>query len=111
MKKLYAVYDTVAEEIITGPIMVLPNDAAARRFFQDLITDQRSNLSTHPKDYDLVCLGEINTGTGSITTSPNGNIETVVSGQSVIHTLERYAADREKSPIADPAQLQIPEDY
>lgn len=68
-KRIYAIFDKVAEQMI-GPMVVLPNDPAARRMFQDALLGEGSNLATHPADYSLFFLGTVNTDTGAITPAP-----------------------------------------
>lgn len=93
IKRLYAVYDAVALEMM-GPLMVLPNDAAARRVFQDAVTNEQSSLFMHPHDYVLCHLGEIDTQTGTVTpvtgsTMPHGFGVPVVTGEFIVDAIKR----------------------
>lgn len=58
MKKLYAVYDLVAAEIV-GPIFTHSADQAAIRDFSDVAKDARTTIGQHPADYQLVSLGQL----------------------------------------------------
>lgn len=61
-RRIYAIYDRVASEVF-GPVMVLPNDAVAIRTFRDALfqPDSRNHA-----DYDLYCLGYLDTETGAL---------------------------------------------
>lgn len=57
-KKIYAIYDTMAQAI-TGPLWTFGHDAAAIRTFNDLASDNRTEIAKHPADYNLILLGEL----------------------------------------------------
>lgn len=63
--KLFQMYDTVAKGPI-GPIFAIKSEAAAIRMFRDGLTDEKSNLATHPEDYELHQIGEQDPDTGEI---------------------------------------------
>lgn len=65
VNQIYAIYDVVAE-LITGPLMMLPNDAVARRTFQDAILGEGSRLTSHAADYVLIRLGSVDMWSGQI---------------------------------------------
>lgn len=57
-KKLFSVYDLVAETIV-GPILAEPVAASAIRAFHDALGMKDSTLASHPADFNLLELGEI----------------------------------------------------
>lgn len=59
--KIYAIYDTVAEEIV-GRVFGAAADAAAVRLFTDLLSDKQTAQGTHPTDYNLLRVAEITNG-------------------------------------------------
>lgn len=46
------------------PPFFAPTDGSAVRSFQDLVNDQSTSISRHPRDYSLWCLGVWNDSTG-----------------------------------------------
>lgn len=57
---IYAVLDLKAEEIHGGThLFLFGHDAAAVRMFTDVLADERSMLSRHPEDYNLVRIGDV----------------------------------------------------
>lgn len=57
MKKLYAIYDRVAQAV--GPIVLHAADAPAVRMFGDVASDPQTNVSRHTADFELLCLGDL----------------------------------------------------
>lgn len=57
-KQIYTVLDKVAGVII-GSLIQEPSDPPAVRAFRDALTARESQLSKHPEDYDLLCVGMI----------------------------------------------------
>jgi len=53
---LYAIRDKVAESI-GQQVWLFKADAAAIRFFHDVLSDAKSYPANHPDDYELVSLG------------------------------------------------------
>jgi len=53
---LYAIRDKVAESI-GQQVWLFKADAAAIRFFHDVLSDGKSYPANHPDDYELVSLG------------------------------------------------------
>lgn len=53
---LYAIRDTVAESI-GQQVWLFKADAAAIRFFHDVLSDSKSYPANHPDDYELLSLG------------------------------------------------------
>lgn len=88
MKKIYAVYDKVAEEIMDR-LLVFSHDAAAVRFFQDALQDQQTILHKHPEDFELRCCGELESDGGVHRQSMDGKQNypcVVLSGASWLAT-------------------------
>lgn len=65
MKKIFAVYDRVAQDQV-GPLMVFNREQAAIRIFTDGLADKSTTLGQHPDDYVLLALGELNEETAAI---------------------------------------------
>lgn len=61
-RRIYCIFDRVASEVF-GPVMVLPNDAVAIRTFRDALFQPNS---TNHADYDLYCIGYLDTETGAL---------------------------------------------
>lgn len=83
MKKLYAILDRIANELVglrMYTIMCFRTDEEAARYFSDAINDTSSILNKHPSDYTLVRLGQID-DLGNITaTKP----ELVITGDTLL---------------------------
>lgn len=56
MMNVYAIRDKVAESI-GQQVWLFKADAAAIRFFHDVLSDPKSYPATHPDDYELMSLG------------------------------------------------------
>lgn len=56
IRNVYAVYDTKAEDI-HGGLLLLNHDAVAIRVFTDAYQAEGTVIHTHPHDFKLVCLG------------------------------------------------------
>ena len=56
MMNVYAIRDKVAESI-GQQVWLFKADAAAIRFFHDVLSDGKSYPATHPDDYELLSLG------------------------------------------------------
>lgn len=59
---LSVVWDRRAEASV-GPIISTTAIGVAIRMFEDVVRDERSAISRHPSDYDLVQVGEFDTVT------------------------------------------------
>lgn len=57
-KGIYAIYDKVADDL--GPLTTHRHVASAIRMFSDVATNQQTMVGQHPHDYELRCLGYIN---------------------------------------------------
>lgn len=64
-RQLFAVFDRVSGEQF-GPLMLLPNEAAARRAFQDAVLGGKTMLSEHPDDYALFYVADFDSETGEL---------------------------------------------
>lgn len=62
--KLYSIKDT---KIGFTQIFILPNNAAAIRWFGEIALDEKNPIGKHPEDYQLFAMGELNEETGEIT--------------------------------------------
>lgn len=98
IKRVYAVYDSMAMEMF-GPLLLMPNDSAARRFFQDAVTGEGSQLAQHPEDYALCCLGELDTETGVMVSIPAGDKfgVQIASADQILELLKRREANAQVS--------------
>lgn len=67
LKRIYAIYDNVAEAIIGG-LHLHSNAAPAIRMFGDVALMPNSSVQLHPSDFDLIQLGTIQED-GTITES------------------------------------------
>lgn len=63
---IYGIRDKVAESI-GQQVWLFKADAAAIRFFHDVLSDAKSYPANHPDDYELVCLGVLS-DSGVVTT-------------------------------------------
>lgn len=59
---IYAIFDLVANQMV-GSLILLPGDAAARRYFGDGVAARGSIISSHPQDFELRAIGELDTVT------------------------------------------------
>lgn len=84
MKKLFAIFDRIAQEIVGRQmyaVMTFRTNEEAARYFADAINDETSVLHQHPSDYSLIFIGEISPS-GNITAKHNAEI--VVTGDALI---------------------------
>lgn len=67
--RIYGFHDVKAQTYIgdTTALLVFKHDAVAMRTFTDLAMQKGSVFQSHPADYELHCIGEFDTETGSIT--------------------------------------------
>lgn len=63
---VYAIRDKVAESV-GQQVWLFKADAAAIRFFHDVLSDSKSYPANHPDDYELLALGVVD-DSGQITT-------------------------------------------
>lgn len=67
MRRLYAIRDNKAQ-LISGPLMIHPNDVTAIRQFGQITDHQESDLHKYPDDFELIYVGNIDETTGAINT-------------------------------------------
>lgn len=63
---IYGIRDKVADSI-GQQVWLFKADAAAIRFFHDVLSDAKSYPANHPNDYELICCGVIG-DSGEVTT-------------------------------------------
>ena len=78
IKRLYTVFDIVANTTVGGIVQEM-HDAPAIRAFSDALGAKESILAAHPADYELRYIGLIETDTGTIT--PESKPETIITGK------------------------------
>jgi len=84
MTNVYAVFDKLAQQVIGG-LHLLANDAAAVRFFSDILQEPNSRLAGHPEDYELISLGELKYFGDRVSLQAASSI--IVSATAVLSTL------------------------
>lgn len=95
MRKLYAVIDTLAQDI-TGTVITLRNDAEAIRFFTDILSSNDNNVARHPLDHQLVCMGEIINDNGDIyLADAHGTNTLVMTGEQWLATQQLQLQKKE----------------
>jgi hypothetical protein len=60
----YSIYDLKA--CLYHPPFYMHTDAAASRALSDTVNDASTNISRHPADYVLYCVGTFNDASGSL---------------------------------------------
>lgn len=91
VKKLYAVYDKVAQAIMGG-IVQESHAAPAIRAFYDALNSPQSPLQAHADDYILYELGELDTATGLILPVLGDSPITVATGTQWRETIKPESA-------------------
>lgn len=81
MKSVYVVVDTLSEMIVGG-VLPFASDAAAIRFFNDILNDKNTVVAKHPGDHILVCSGKLDERTGEI--DGGYGPRTVVTGSAAL---------------------------
>lgn len=83
VSKIFSTYDRTAE-MYSSPF-VAPNSGVAIRGFSDAImnSQQKSDLTQHPDDFDLYELGEFDASTGTIYVVPAEERKPVIQGKQV----------------------------
>jgi hypothetical protein len=77
---IYVVYDTVAQSV-QGGVHCFPHDAVAIRFFRDVMDAPDTSLNKHPGDYDLLCVGTLNSEGPSLF---GFEVRTILTGASIV---------------------------
>lgn len=86
MQRLYQIYDRVAKSVV-GNAFPARHDGPAVREFYDALKSERSSMSNHPADFDLLCIGSQDDTTGVLVVE--GFPQTVVTGEEWLATVER----------------------
>lgn len=89
MKYVYAIHDRIAKELVGLSIYMLfcfRTDQQAIRYFADATFDEKSILSKHPADYQLVCLGELHQSEDGEVLLSNGTHRIVITGDALVAT-------------------------
>lgn len=78
---IYAIYDTVANELVgTVKLHIHKHPAAAVRFFSDVAADKNTSIGQHPQDYNLLCLGYLTLENNIEPVKPDDQV--VITGQA-----------------------------
>lgn len=88
-KNIYAIVDTVADDIV-GPTYLYGHDAPATRMFTDIAADKQTFISKHPSHYELVCLGHIDENAKLV-----ANFRVVITGAAWADAQEAAALAKE----------------
>ena len=98
MKKLYAIFDRIAAEIVSMrmySLMAFRTDEEAARYFADAINEPTSMLHKHPGDYVLIHVGAV---------SDEGLITPITPAQQIITGDALLALTTQQTP-----ELQLPD--
>ena len=63
LNNLYSIKDT---KMGFQQILILPNNAAAIRWFGDIVANKETPYNKHPEDYQLFKVGTLNEDTGEL---------------------------------------------
>lgn len=94
---IYAVRDTVADDIIGG-LHLYRHSAAAVRMFTDAITDTGTRLHAHPEDHVLILIGYIDEQ-GQFYGSADGDVipfegpDTIITGKQYLQATQAQQAN------------------
>lgn len=80
-RNIYVVWDRVALAALPT-LMLFAHDAPAIRQFQEILQDSQSQLSKHPADFDLYCLGEFHETENRLESLDEGRL--VILGSSCV---------------------------
>lgn len=100
---LYAIFDLKALQVLSGLLQIIPSDAAAERWFRDLIQSPGTLISTHPEDFVLVRVGMIDQESLSIKSYGVGASDPVITGSAIIRYQDRVANLDTESPVESSA--------
>lgn len=78
---IYAVYDTVTQDL-AGGLFLYKHPAAAIRSFRDGLTDKQSALSRHPADFELHCLGHLDENSNI-----HGDHSVIITGATLMNAI------------------------
>lgn len=85
MKKIFAIRDRVANDLLTMQmytLMTFKTNEQAARYFADAILDKSSVLNRHPGDYELLYLGTVDDNGYLIPNTPDPAL--VLTGDTLI---------------------------
>lgn len=77
-KRLYVIYDLVAESMV-GQLLMFAADAAAVRFFGDVCVDPQTMVARHVEDHELRFVGVVDEESGAVSSAP---VAVVLSGKA-----------------------------
>lgn len=84
-RRLYVIYDNVANDVLGG-VHSYPHDAPAIRFFSDIAATAKTIVNTHPQDHDLRCIGILTSIEGKLELKPEDRV--VLTGAQLIAAQE-----------------------
>lgn len=91
-KHVYSIRDRKIGELVNA--VLLKNAAEAERFFLLVCSDQRSPVAAHPKDYEILELGGIDSETGVIVpahprdVTPHSAVDSIIRAREVSNGAE-----------------------
>lgn len=94
---IYAIRDIKADDIIGG-LHMHKHHAAAIRMFSDIAADEKTYISKHPEDYELLRLGYLDLD-GTPPIAPE--LQTIITGV-------QWAA-MQQQPVPEPTNQRSPE--
>lgn len=101
IRRLYCIYDLKAMAPINGILQAFGNDDEASRMFRSVVVTDGTMVFSHPDDFGLCCVGEVDYDTMVITpTAIPGR--PVLLGTDVVREL-RARANSESSGSPGPA--------
>lgn len=77
--KLYSVKDKLVE--FGGPI-AFKDEKVAKRWFMQLLASKKANFED-PKDFDLYCVGSMDTEKGNVIGTAVQEVELILKGESI----------------------------
>lgn len=86
--RMYQTYDVVSRSCV-GMIFVERADQPAIRAFQMGCENPESMMGKYPKDYELLCIGEIDDSSGEILLGGGDFPQRVVTGFDIVKERER----------------------
>lgn len=90
MKRLYVVWDVVAQAVASA-VLIYAGDPAAIRGFSDALADPQSPYAKHAADFELRMIGVL-------TEEPTGPLVSVWESSAVVLTGAQWLAMQAKQP-------------
>lgn len=87
---IYGIYDLKALRLLSGMMLIQPSDAAATRWFVDILSVQGTTQNSHPEDFVLVRLGTIEMDGLAMKSYSVGATDPVTTGAAIV----RYYASQ-----------------